>query len=126
MQGNPPFPLPAGIPYERGPYGDTTWKTATLQFGPRLGFAYNLNSKTVIRPGFGIYYPHDIGNVAFDVTRNQPFTERINSTSNALIPNATWSAPFPDDRHLHQCPVLGMGRSSARTLRNGLSTSSVR
>jgi len=75
-----PYPLPAGIPYERGPYGDTTWKTPYLQFGPRAGLAYNLNSKTVIRAGFGIYYPHDIGNTAFDVTRNQPFTERINST----------------------------------------------
>ena len=93
--GNPPYPLPAGVPYARGPYGDTTWKTDKRQLGPRLGFAYNMNSKTVIRAGFGIYFPHDIGNVAFDVTRNQPFTERINSSSNSLIPNATWSAPFP-------------------------------
>ncbi len=93
--GNPPFPLPAGIPYTTGKFGDTTWKTAELQFGPRLGFAYNLNSKTVIRTGFGIYYPHEIGNVAFDELRNQPFTIRINSTSNALIPNATWTNPFP-------------------------------
>jgi hypothetical protein len=93
--GNPPYPLPAGIPYARGKYGNTTWKTAKLQFGPRAGFAYNLNAKTVIRTGFGIYYPHEIGNVAFDVTRNQPFTERINSSSNTLIPNATWASPFP-------------------------------
>jgi hypothetical protein len=93
--GNPPYPLPAGIPYTRGKFGRTTWKTATRQFGPRAGLAYNLNSKTVIRAGFGIYYPHDVGNTAFDVTRNQPFTERINSASNSLIPNATWASPFP-------------------------------
>jgi hypothetical protein len=93
--GNPPYPLPAGIPYARGKYGSTTWKTPYLQFGPRAGLAYNLNAKTVIRAGFGIYYPHDVLNTAFDITRNQPFTERISSSSNALIPNATWSAPFP-------------------------------
>ena len=94
-EGNPPYPLPAGIPYTRGKFGRTTWQTAKRQFGPRAGLAYNLNSKTVIRAGFGIYYPHDVGNTAFDVTRNQPFTERINSTSNSLIPNATWASPFP-------------------------------
>jgi hypothetical protein len=93
--GSPSYPLPAGIPYTRGEYGDTTWKTAYHQFGPRAGLAYNFNTKTVIRLGFGIYYPHDIGNVAFDVSRNQPFTERINSASNTLIPNANWGAPFP-------------------------------
>ncbi len=93
--GNPPFPLPAGIPYNRGMFGDKTWKTDYLQFSPRIGMAYNLNSKTVIRTGFGIYFPHDLLNTAFDVSRNQPFTMRINSTSNTLIPNATWTAPFP-------------------------------
>jgi hypothetical protein len=31
----------------------------------------------------------------FDELRNQLFTIRINSTSNALIPNATWTNPFP-------------------------------
>jgi hypothetical protein len=93
--GNPPYPLPAGIPYARGPNGDTTWKTAYLQFAPRAGIAYSLDSKTVIRAGFGVYYPHDVLNTAFDVTRNQPFTIRIGSTSNSLVPNANWSAPFP-------------------------------
>jgi hypothetical protein len=93
--GNPPYPLPASIPYARGKYGDRTWKTPYLQFGPRAGLAYNLNSKTVVRAGFGIYYPHDVLNTAFDITRNQPFTIRVSSTSNSLIPNATWSAPFP-------------------------------
>jgi hypothetical protein len=93
--GNPPYPLPPGIPYTRGKYGNTTWKTAYRQLGPRIGLAYNLNAKTVLRTGFGIYYPHDVLNTAFDISRNQPFTERISSASNSLIPNATWSSPFP-------------------------------
>jgi len=33
---------------------DTYWKN----FGPRLGFAYSLNDKTVIRGGFGTLYSH--------------------------------------------------------------------
>jgi hypothetical protein len=94
-EGAPPFPLPAGVPYARGPYGRTTWVTPKKQFSPRIGIAYSLTPKTVIRAGFGIFYPHDVLNTAFDVTRNQPFTIRVASNSDTLIPNATWSRPFP-------------------------------
>jgi hypothetical protein len=40
----------AGLP---GPFFSTNWKNG---FGPRLGFAYQMNSKTVIRTSSGIYY----------------------------------------------------------------------
>src|SRR5262249_29275949 len=61
----------------------------------RVGFAYSLNSKTVFRGGAGMFFPHDIGNAAFDILRNQPFTMRVASTSNQFIPNATWANPYP-------------------------------
>jgi hypothetical protein len=94
--GNPPVPLPSRFPTARdGRFGRQSWKTATRQFAPRLGFAYSLNSKTVIRGGVGMFFPHDIGNAAFDILRNQPFTMRVSSNSNQFIPNATWSNPYP-------------------------------
>ena len=66
--GNPPVPLPARFPTARdGRFGRRSWKTATKQFAPRLGIAYSLNSKTVIRGGAGMFFPHDIGNAAFDI-----------------------------------------------------------
>src|SRR6185312_2224986 len=40
----------AGLP---GPFFSTNWKNG---FGPRLGLAYQLNSKTFIRASSGIYY----------------------------------------------------------------------
>jgi hypothetical protein len=95
-EGNPAVPLPAGWPIARdGRYGRRSWKTATRQFAPRLGFAYSLNPKTVIRAGAGVFFPHDIGNAAFDILRNQPFTMRVASQSNQFIPNATWDRPYP-------------------------------
>jgi hypothetical protein len=40
----------AGLP---GPFFSTNWKKG---FGPRLGFAYQLDNKTVIRASAGVYY----------------------------------------------------------------------
>ena len=113
--GNPPFPLPAWNSVYPRNVRSTTWKTDYLQFSPRVGMAYNLNSKTVIRTGFGIYFPHDLLNTAFDVSRNQPFTIRINSTSNTLIPNATWTAPSPSSRFPRLAPSWVYGRSQPKS-----------
>lgn len=94
--GNPPLPLPSGIPFARdGRFGNTSWKTDYHQWGPRLGIAFSPDSKTVIRAGAGVFFPHDLGNTAFDILRNQPFTMRIQQSANSLIPNETWSNPFP-------------------------------
>jgi hypothetical protein len=94
--GNPPYHLPSTIPVVRdGRFGNTIFRTDYKNWGPRLGVAYNLNSKTVIRAGGGIFYIHDIGNTLFDVTRNMPFTLRIQTTANSLTPNETWNSPFP-------------------------------
>jgi hypothetical protein len=96
-QGNPPFPLPSTIPIVRdGRFGDTTNRTDYKNFGPRLGLAWQLNDKTVIRAGAGIYFVHDISNAVFDVMRNQPFTIRVAISSDTLTPNETWNAPYPN------------------------------
>ena len=113
--GNPPFPLPAGVPYARGPNGDTTWKTAKTQFGPRAGFAYNIDPKTVIRAGFGIYYPHDVGQ--HGVRRNAqsalygPHREQLEHVGS----ERNWSSPFPVIAISTHGPGLGLGRSAALT-----------
>lgn len=41
------------------PY-DTDWNN----FGPRVGFAYNIADKTVIRGGFGVFYSHPFDHAA--------------------------------------------------------------
>jgi hypothetical protein len=95
-EGYSPFHLPPGIPTARdGRFGNTIFRTDYKNFGPRLGFAYSVTPKTVIRAGAGIYYVHEMGNTMFDVARNMPFTLRIAQAANALTPNETWTSPFP-------------------------------
>jgi len=96
LQGGPPYPLPAGVSFVRdGRFGSNLQKTDYNNWGPRLGVAWSLNDKTVIRAGGGVYFIHEIGNAMFDTARNMPFTLRIANTANALTPNETWSSPFP-------------------------------
>ena len=95
-QGNPPYPLPSTVPYVRdGRFGNNLYKTDYNNWGPRLGIAYSPDDKTVLRLGAGIFDIHEIGNAMFDVARNMPFTLRIATTSNSLVPNETWASPFP-------------------------------
>jgi hypothetical protein len=60
---------------------DTYWKN----FGPRLGFAYSLNDKTVIRGGFGTLYSHAGGTGgaggAATGTSNTGFTTPVTLTA---------------------------------------------
>jgi hypothetical protein len=96
LAGNPPYPLPSNVPFVRdGRFGDDLYRTDYNNWGPRLGMAWSLNDKTVIRAGGGVYFIHEIGNAMFDVARNMPFTLRIANTANALTPNETWASPFP-------------------------------
>jgi len=50
---------------------DALMKTPYKNFAPRVGIAYALDSKTVIRTGFGIFYSQDNSNSTFfDLARN--------------------------------------------------------
>jgi Carboxypeptidase regulatory-like domain len=95
LEGNPAFPLPSSVPYVRdGRFGRRAYRTDNRNWAPRLGLAYQLNSKTVVRTGFGMYYVRDIGNAIFDVVRNAPFTIRRSESANMLLPNLNWAQPF--------------------------------
>ena len=47
-----------------------------IQYAPRLGIAYPMNEKTVIRSGFGVFYDRFQGNDVFDMLTNPPATVR--------------------------------------------------
>jgi hypothetical protein len=56
--------FPAGT--QRGGYNSAN------TFGPRLGFAYSFDEKTVIRGGFGMFYNRPEGNVTFSQVNLPP------------------------------------------------------
>ncbi len=94
-QGNPAFPAPATWKLVRdGRFGRGAGTPDRNDLGPRVGMAYQLNAKTVLRTGAGIYYVRDIGNAVFDVVRNIPFTIRQAETANTTTPNLTWDRLF--------------------------------
>jgi len=94
-EGNPQFPAPAGWQLVRdGRFGRGAASPDRNDLGPRAGIAYQLNEKTVLRAGGGIYYVRDIGNAVFDVVRNIPFTIRQAETADTTRPNLTWDRLF--------------------------------
>src|SRR5262249_51888034 len=78
-----------------GTDGDGLYETPKHNFMPRIGFAFQINSKTVLRGGYGIFYGFlgerrgDVIQTGFSqVTNFVPTTNNINFN--------TWSNPFPN------------------------------
>ena len=63
-------------------------KNYWTDFGPRLGFAYDIsgNHKTVVRGGFGIMYERIQGNDMYNGGPNQPFSTSV-TFNNVSISN---------------------------------------
>lgn len=86
-------------------------------FAPRLGAAYSVNSKTVIRAGAGVFYSSRLpGLFLNDASISQPFSLRIDlaestNTPNSLIPfnnplasSPAFAAAFPERYVLSTVP----------------------
>jgi Carboxypeptidase regulatory-like domain len=108
MWFNPTVPLPVssavGIPLYGGfEFANSSIRSPydlyTKQWGPRLGFAYQLFNKTVIRTGYGLFWiPAAITEVTGDVRApaweiNTPMVTTLN---NGLTPFNTLDNPYPN------------------------------
>ncbi len=73
--------------------------TALGNFGPRAGFAYSINEKTVMRGGYGLYY--GLGNANAGLRASQNFSYGFNpsqslaSTDAGSTPALNWDIGFP-------------------------------
>ncbi len=66
-------------------------------FGPRFGFAYSVNSKTVIRGGYGLFYGAQAFNTSFDgsVATFNAVTPYVGTIDAGATPFTTLANPFP-------------------------------
>jgi len=66
---------------------------ANNDFGPRLGAAYRIGDKTVVRAGFGIYFnPNQMNSFTF-LTNNPPLAAVTTYTSDPANPTLSFSNP---------------------------------
>ncbi|MCC7154880.1 MAG: carboxypeptidase regulatory-like domain-containing protein [Bryobacterales bacterium] len=70
-----------------------------INFAPRLGLAYTITPKTVVRAGAGIFYDRLQGNPVFDMLPNPPSTAipQFYYGTLATIPSAASGAFFPQN-----------------------------
>ena len=64
-------------------------------FAPRLGFAYRLTDRTVLRGGYGIYYNPNQTNTFTFLSSNPPFSNTTTYNSGASIPTLSLASPTP-------------------------------
>jgi hypothetical protein len=109
INGGIEFPGVNGLP--RG-----QWNESSKHFAPRIGIAYSLTDKTVIRAGYGMFYGNSFG--SGDNGNSVPNTgfgcsTAVNaSTNGGITPAATISNPFPNGL----CAVTGSSAGLATAL----------
>jgi len=76
-------------------------------FGPRLGFAYQLtgDGKTILRGGYGLFYFIDRGGIANQLAQNPPFAGE-NSASYATGARITLSGSLPCEPTCTQAQLI--------------------
>ncbi len=67
-------------------------------WGPRFGFAYQINSRTVVRGGYGLFFLPNTGDGAGPANANEGFTsvtQFVSSLDGGITPADRLSNPFP-------------------------------
>src|SRR5205823_11525174 len=82
------LPLKGGFVYA-SPSNRGLWPTDNHNFAPRVGFAYKITDKLVMRGGFGIFYMPAQALITFDSPgQSEGFSSSTswNATSNGFVP----------------------------------------
>jgi trimeric autotransporter adhesin len=92
----PGFPVVGGVEYAGlGGNPTQTGNPLSIKPGPRIGLAYALDSKTVIRAGYGIYWVPTFFNFQNAIGYSQ--TTTINASTNGnFTPAVSLSNPYPN------------------------------
>jgi hypothetical protein len=80
------------------------------EFSPRLGFAYALDSKTVVRGGYGIFFlPNDV------VFQLNPYADSVNAATSTFFASTTQGLYPASTLNSSQCTLAGPGGVGAPT-----------
>jgi len=90
--------------------GRGTVRTDTTDFSPRVGVAYRLGNKSVIRGGYGIYYPTSAAQGIRDPIATNPFNQSI-TKKGTVTPLDGW----PDATTTGISPITGGAITSGLT-----------
>ncbi len=88
--------LKGGVVAQRST-GQSQYPTSWNNFGPRAGFAWSLDRKTVVRGGYGLFYLPYVGQAAGNATGTEGFSTQTNwvTTIDGLRPANPLSNPYP-------------------------------
>jgi hypothetical protein len=99
------------VPVGTAPFpGETVVDGRPMNLGPRLGFAYTVTPKTVIRAGGGIFYSFKSVTSGNSLAKNAPFSGTLQTTNDAnnFAAAKPISAGFPAERP-ELWPIAGTG-----------------
>ncbi len=65
-------------------------RTDKQDFGPRAGFAFRITDKSVVRGGYGMYYPTTAAQVYRDSIGTNPFNQKVTIRSAPGAPISPW------------------------------------
>jgi hypothetical protein len=92
------FRTPGGLLFSGvGGNPRTLWNSDKNNFAPRVGFAWTLTPKTVLRGGYGIFY--ELLGASYNDVNQQGFSQRTNvvaSLDNGVTFRANTANPLPD------------------------------
>jgi Carboxypeptidase regulatory-like domain/TonB dependent receptor len=112
--GEQAFLAGAGVPVTRGKVSKYMVPWDKFDFGPRVGIAYQIQDKMVIRAAYGIFYDGEQNRGGFTpLDENPPFNEDINYTGSTFtlnpyvtrlsngFPSDIFNQAIPSSRSLH-------------------------